>query len=588
MTPPTLLLASALWLAPQAASQTNSALPAAAASAPRAAPLASKDVAAQIAALASRFPALASRIAVGRSRGGTPIEALRLGSGTHGAGRPAVLVVSNVEGPYAWTGGLVLDLARELAEREANDAALREMLATTTLYFVACPNPDANDSRFASPLAERRAGSPFKDDDRDGRIGEDGPSDIDGDGLILTMRVPDPDGRWIADPNDPRALVEADALRGEIGKWKLFVEGRDSDGDEQVGEDPKLDVEVARNFPHGWKEHAAFSGPWPTSEPEAQALCEFVLTHRDVQMVVVYGALDTLVEPQKNTPDAPGGLLTNPPEADTKLYAEIGKRYKALTSSKAKSAGDDDGTFQAWCQLQRGLWCVSISPWTLPLDEAEKKKDGASEAPKEGEKPAEGDAKKPEGARDPSDDAKRLRWIDAKNESARFVAWRPFQHPELGAVEIGGFAPFALIEPPESERAAIADAQRAFLVELAGKLARVRISEVTAEDLGGVWKIKATIANDAFLPQSSAAARRTGETRPARVRIELPPGAKLVAGDVQTLVGDLGASGARRELQWLVTARDIGALRIAIDTDDAGTASAAPQVRTSASKTERK
>jgi hypothetical protein len=51
------------------------------------------------------------------------------------------------------------------------------------------------------------------------------------------------------------------------------------------------------------------------------------------------------------------------------------------------------------------------------------------------------------------------------------------------------------------------------------------------------------------------------------------------------LIDDLGASGARRELRWLVTAREpreIGALRIAVDTDAAGTSVTSPQTRASA------
>ena len=556
----------------------------------RAAPTDARGVSLALARIATEHPALATVLPVAESRGGRRIEALRLAAGERGPGRPGILVVANLEGPWAWTTGLVLDEARELAARYATEPDVKALLDGATLYFVPSPNPDAAEARFQRPLKEERAGAPFMDDDRDGRAGEDGASDVDGDGVILTLRKTDPEGEWIADPSDARAMIKADRVKGERGQWKLWVEGRDSDRDEKIGEDPAADVQAGRNFPHGWKEHAPEAGPWATSEPEARGLADFVLAHRDVQVVVVYGAQDDLLEKPKSVPDEGGrGLLGGVPESDAKLLGELGKRYRELTSAKAKGDGDDHGSFQAWCRLQRGLFTLSIAPWTLPLDhEAPKGEEKPKEQqPSEGEKNAdkadekrgEKSDRKPEKKKDePSDDAKRLRWIDAKGESARFVPWRAFQHPELGEVEIGGFAPYALVEPPESERGAIADGQRAFLVSLGESLARVRIAEATAKDKGGVWEVKAAVENPAWLPLMTVAGRRTGAIRPARVTLKLPQGAMLLAGERQTLVRELAGSGGRREFTWLVLGAAPSSVEVEIDTDHAGTARATPAI----------
>src|SRR5688572_4860577 len=341
---------------------------------PRAAPVDARAASVALARIASEHPDLAALLPVAESRGGRKIEALRLATGERTPGRPAILVVANLEGPYAWTTGLVLDQARELATRHATEAKVQALLAGTTVYLIPCANPDAAEARFAKPLAEQRGGPGWTDDDRDGRLDEDGPSDVDGDGRVLALRQPDPEGEWIADPADARAMVKADRSKGERGTWKLWVEGRDSDGDEKLAEDPVADVQVGRNFPHGWREHAPEAGPWPLSEPEARGLADFVLAHRDIQLVVVYGAQDNLVEKPKTVGDDGRGALGGTPETDGKLYAELGKRYRELTSSAAKGEGDDHGTFQAWCQLQRGLVTLSVAPWTVPLD-AEAKKD---------------------------------------------------------------------------------------------------------------------------------------------------------------------------------------------------------------------
>ncbi|MBK7876962.1 MAG: hypothetical protein IPJ77_14660 [Planctomycetes bacterium] len=546
----------------------------------RAAAVDARAVSVALARLASEHPQMATVLPVADSRGGRKLEVLRLAAGERAKGRPAILVVANLEGPWAWTTGLVLDEARELAARYATDAAVKELLDTTTLYLVPCANPDAAEARFATPLVEERAGAPWADDDRDGLAGEDGPSDVDGDGRVLWMRKADPEGEWIADPADARAMVKADRAKGERGAWKLFVEGRDSDVDEKTGEDPLADVQVGRNFPNGWKEHAPEAGPWPMSEPEARGLAEFLLTHKDVQLVVVYGAQDNLLEKPKTGPDEGGrGRLAATPESDAKLLAELGRRYKELTSAKAKGEGDEHGTFAAWCQLERGLPVLSIAPWSLPLDEEAPKKDEAPKDDETSKDAAKKDApKKDKEKREPSDDAKRLRWIDAKNEGARFVAWKPFQHPELGAVEIGGFAPYALIEPPEGERAAIADGQRAFLASLGAALARVKLVDARAKDLGGVWKVEVAVENASYLPLLTAAGRRTSAPRPARVVLRLPPSATLVAGDKQTLVRDLPGSGGRKELTWLVLGAAPSQIQIEVDTDAAGTAVASPVI----------
>ena len=184
----------------------------------RAAPVDARAIYVALARVATEFPTLASVVPVTTSLGGRKIEALRLAAGELTKGRPAILVVANLEGPWAWTSGLVLDEARELAARYASDAAVKELLDGTTLYLVPCANPDAAEARFATPLEERLACAPSMDDDRDGRAGEDGPSDVDGDGRILWMRREDPDGEWIADPTDPRAMVQAERTKGERGR----------------------------------------------------------------------------------------------------------------------------------------------------------------------------------------------------------------------------------------------------------------------------------------------------------------------------------------------------------------------------------
>ncbi|MBK7643034.1 MAG: hypothetical protein IPJ19_08275 [Planctomycetes bacterium] len=336
-----------------------------------------------LARVAAEHSELASVIAVGRSRAGREIEGLSIHAGERTSGRPAILLVADVDGPYVWTSTLALEEARALLEGYATDERAKKLLDTTTIYVIPRADPDAAEARFATPLFEQWASGAGVDNDRDGRLGEDPPADVDGDGFVTQIRVANPEGEWIEDPTDPRALVKADPKKGQRGKWKLWTEGRDLDRDEKIAEDSELDGTVNQNFPQGWRELDPRAGRFATDEPPARALCDFLLLHKDVSLVVTYGAQDNLVEKQKTIGDGRQRTKRMPPEgtidSDGELYAEIGKRYKKITESKAKGDNDAHGSFQAWCELQRGLWTLNIAGWSMPLDEAAPKKEGAAE-----------------------------------------------------------------------------------------------------------------------------------------------------------------------------------------------------------------
>ncbi len=534
-----------------------------------------------MARIATEHPELVSILPIGTSRGGRKIDALRLSAGERAPGRPAILLVANIDGPCAWTASVALSHAQTLAANYASDAKTKALLDSTTLYIVPRANPDAAEARFVKPLQEAQASGRGIDNDRDGRFGEDGPSDVDEDGLVLVMRVPDSEGEWLEDPAEPRALVRADRAKGQHGRFKRWVEGRDSDKDELVGEDSEFDAVVNRNFAARWVEHDPASGLFATDEPEVRALCDFILAHKDIALVVTYGMQDNLVEKPKSVADDAPSVKLIPPvgvqQSDADLYAEIGQRYKRITKSNAKGRDESEGSFQAWIQMHRGLWSLNLALWSMPLEESTKT-DG------DNTKPTDKDAdapKKDEDKPKPSDDAKRLRWIDAtQGESARFVPWKPFDHPELGAVEIGGFAPFATIEPPESERARIAAVELEFLVSLGDLLPRVKVAKCTAKEVSaGLWKIEATITNDSFLPYASAAGRRAETVRPVRVTLRAPKNVQLLAGTRQQLVQNIESSGGRKELTWLVLGGPPSTLSIEVDTDNAGTLQVVPEVK---------
>jgi hypothetical protein len=534
--------------------------------------------------LAGEHTDLVAVLNVGHSREGRMFEGLRIAHGEIAAGRPAILVVANIEGPLVYTSEVAMELARSLVEGYGADERVTRLLDRTTVYVIPRANPDGAEARFLKPLAEVRATGQDVDNDRDGRMGEDPPADVNGDGIIAWMRIPDLEGKWIEDPTDSRATIEADRKKGQRGRYKLVREGRDTDHDEEASEDGPHDAVVNRNFPQDWRDHDAEGGVFATDEPETRALCEFVLSKRDIQLVVVLGELDDIVEKPKSVPDpadrtegipAPGIL-----ESDAVLLAEIGKRWAKISSAPSKGGTDFAGTFQAWCYAERGLLSVSVNPWTIPLDAAKSDEAKSGEA-KPGEtktdEAAKDETKKP--AKDekpePSDEAKRLAWIDKNPEEGvtRFLPWTPFQHPELGAIDIGGFAPYGTIEPPAARRAELAREQLGLVLALDEMLARVTIEDAHIREIApGLIEVRAVIVNPSFLPLLTRTARRSRAVRPAKVELFLPKEAMILAGEKQELISDLDGAGGRHELRWLVQGGTVHSIGVSVTTDDAGTA----------------
>jgi len=519
------------------------------------------------------------QLTIATSRAGREVSALRITNGADPVpGTPAILIVAGIDGPRAYTSSLALRHAWQLVAGYGRDEKVTGLLDTTTVYVVPRLDVDGCEARFATPLAEVLGTGHGFDDDRDGRQGEDGPADVNGDGVVSWMRVPDPEGTWVADPNDPRALREAERAKGERGTWKLLPEGLDSDGDEEVAEDPERDAVVNRNFPRHWKEHDPASGLYPTHEPVAEGMVNFLLEAKDIALVVTYGEQGNLVEkPEKQGDDGPsrrGDVRTGVYESDLPLYEELGERYREATENETKGLGEQHGSLQGFLYHHRGLLCLDVDPWSMPLDaeppeEAPEETDGESGGAEE----KDGEETDEEELPDPSDDARRLDWAD-QNAADAYIPWTPFDHPQLGPVEIGGWRPYARVEPPASELDGLAESHFAFLLQLGALLPRLEWTEATGAALGGgLVEVRATLENAALLPQQTRAAIRSRTVRPARVRLVLPEGAELLGGEPQTLVRDLAGTGGRRELRWLVGGVDDPTrIQVSFDTDNAGAA----------------
>jgi hypothetical protein len=321
---------------------------------------------------------------LGQSRHGRSLIVHRLshpGIDAHGRGpdqRPALLILAGVDGRHrvgtAVAEGLVPRLAEAFGGQEG------DLLRTRTVYIVPLLNPDnaAWHADRAVPLSEfGRTVAPY-DADRDRRVNEDPANDIDGDGLITTMRVyrPRPEtglvAEWIIDPDDPRLMKRPDAAKGEVATHAVLIEGIDDDGDGRFNEDGPGGtagggVDLNMNFPALWPEFTDGAGEFALCEPESHALAEWVLARNNIQAVIIYGLHDNLVNaPVSGRMDATGRVPLGIEDGDKPYHDEISRVFKDITGMTGAPRPETAGSPGSWMYAHLGLPTFMTPVWVRP------------------------------------------------------------------------------------------------------------------------------------------------------------------------------------------------------------------------------
>jgi hypothetical protein len=254
------------------------------------------EVERQLQAWEREHPQEVKLLVIGQSAGGRALYVARIAApgGVEPDRRPAVFVGANLAGYHNAGTEAALDLIRALLAAPAGSPAAK-LLGSRSFYVAPALNPDAQDALFGKPRGRRGGDALEVDHDRDGLESEDPADDLDGNGVITAMRIPDPTGNWLADATDPRVLVKADAMEQRPGAYRLETEGRDDDGDGEYNEDGADGVWPDRNFPHAFPYSTPEAGPWSSYAPESKALMDFLLGRRNVALAVVYGPANNLL-----------------------------------------------------------------------------------------------------------------------------------------------------------------------------------------------------------------------------------------------------------------------------------------------------
>ena len=225
-------------------------------------------------ALAKAYPTLASVTSIAKTNGGKDIWLLTIGSGKTES-KPAIAVIGGTEGNHLLGTEMAIGFAENLLKASGSDS-IKNKLAKTTYYVFPNMSPDAMEQYFGKLKYERNGNATETDDDRDGKLNEDGFDDLDGNGKITMMRVESPIGDYKLHPDDPRVMIKADATKGEKGKYILLTEGIDNDKDGLLNEDGEGGIAFNRNLTYKHNTFAPGSGDFPASEKETRALLDFL------------------------------------------------------------------------------------------------------------------------------------------------------------------------------------------------------------------------------------------------------------------------------------------------------------------------
>lgn len=510
------------------------------------------------------------KIVFAQTPGHNDVQVIKIGK--FNAGEPAIFIAANMPGNEPLNTKGAIWLANYIATNKPYNEKFN-------WYILPCGNPDAYARSFSSLKWDTPTNHTSVNDDNDELIDEDGPEDLNHDGLITQMLVKHPLGEYIKDTADCRVIRKADPLKGEKGIYKLYTEGVDNDHDGQYNEDPEGGVNINHNFPYQFKSFVPENGKWNGSEAESFSMMKFFADHPEIALVVVLGETNNLLFPPDKdkkgnetkkikVPDYFAGRLgidaskmysvdelkeevaqnvedqemgkrilkmllnTTPPtdieDDDIEYYQQISKEYKEFLKANGqpilveKAKDWDNGSFEQFVYFQYGLPLFSINLWQIP-------------------------AKSPDDKKDKKSDKTKLEKFLAYADSSKldvFVNWEKVDHPDFKEVEIGGLKPYAMFSPANDSLEGLFKRQLPFIANLSQKLPVFTI-EAQKEIKGkSLIQIDIYVSNNGQLPYPTAMGERTGATAP--VILLMKGDAELLSGKNRTTVGQLNANETKK------------------------------------------
>lgn len=433
-----------------------------------------------------------------------------------------------------------------IIENHKSDSGLKTLLRERVFYIVPRVAIDGAEYALNTNSALR---SKYKGIEDKAMIKKD----LNGDGKILTMRWKSPFGSFKVSDQDDRLMLLIEPIKDEEkeveSRYMMAVEGVLNTGKKETdikaytfkyGED---DIDYNRNFPTNWKRIPnTDTGRYPLSEIETRAIADFIIEHPNIiQLIDFHTGNPAVFYPSKLSKHNVAY------KDDWTLVETIGKKGEELTGFPFCSGYDEQltgnhaaplpGCFKDWLYEDRG-----IIPYILELGLFY----NYFEAPKYSNYTMTAYAEEETGL-------DLLKWHDAHSDSDLFFEWKPYDHPQLGKVEIGGWNWIEYSNPPLEDMTEVCKKSTEFIIHMAEWVPKIKIHDVKVEKIKkDIIKLSVMIINKGKL--NSNITQMKAEQNPSKIVVSIDSDSEIeyLSGDeriqIQEELGERGVC----ELEWIV------------------------------------
>jgi len=466
--------------------------------------------------MAATWPDFLSLQSLGESYGGREMWMMTVNNPATGdeLGKSAMFIEANVHGNEIQGAEVVLYTIWYLMENYGRIDDVTRLVDERVFYIVPSVNPDGRDYFLDEHGSGARTGHVPVDSDGDGLFDEDGPDDLNGNGVIEQIRKYVPgEGNMRISHDDPRVLERV--APGEVGDWVMLgSEGLDNDGDGRVNEDPVGGYDGNRNYASDWQPDYIQRGAhdYPFDLPESRAINDFMMERPNIAGFQTF----------HNS----GGMILRPPgsawygdypRSDIRVYDEIGEmgermlpyyNYYILWQGLYTTHGGS----MDWTNDGLGIISYSNELWNggqyfnSPLLQEQQQ-----------------DPSQPIAGRNKS----RFFFDDFLEFGDQYVEWAPFDHPVYGAVEMGGWKKLAGRVNPRFMSMELFHRNMAFTLYHADQMPLMSVGETSVESLGDdLFRVRVDLTNSRIIPTILEKAQQTNIVRPDLLTVT---GAEVIA-----------------------------------------------------------
>jgi hypothetical protein len=467
------------------------------------------EVGARLQLMERTWPDLLDLQSLGDSYGGREMWLMTINNPRTGdeMDKAAMFIEANVHGNEIQGAEVTLYTIWYLMENYGRIDEVTRLVDERVFYLVPSVNPDGRDYFMDGTGSGARSGHIPVDSDGDGSFDEDGPDDLNGNGIIEQIRKYTPgEGTHRVSHLDPRIMERV--TPGEFGDWVLLgSEGIDNDGDGAVNEDPVGGYDPNRNYPSDWQPNYIQGGSmdYPFQLPEARAIQNFMATRPNIAGMQSFHNTGGMIL------RGPGAAWYGTyPQSDIRVYDELGENGERILpyynyiilwqGLYAVHGGSID-----WTNDGMGVISFSNELWNggqyfnSPLLQEQQQNPSS---PISGQK-------------------SRFFFDDFLEMGDQYVEWAAFDHPVYGPVEMGGWKKLSGRVNPRFLSMELFHRNMAFTLHHADQMPLMTMGETSVERVNGdLFRVRVDIHNERLIPTITERGRQNRVVRPDLLTVE--------------------------------------------------------------------